>query len=187
MKGDKGVATGILSLASVSILVFGLSGCQEASRRPMTATAPAAEKLPEPCEDIIHVALLVDLPLIDDDGDGRPDGAQIKVMLNRPNQPDYVPGRGALIVHLMKRQRDDSGKFHDTELYVWKVTPEKFAQAVVRQRFGLVCHQMALYWIGVEPEGAGVHLRAEFIRTDGKRLWSRPVTLSLPPASRRGY
>jgi len=164
----------------VFVLTAGLPGCQEANR---TTTNPA-DRPPTFYEDIVHISLLVDLPLIDEDGDHEPDGALVRVMLLRPGQPEYVAGKGSVIFHLYRRVRTESGPFVNQEMYTWKVSQEDFTRAVVRQRFGFIGHQLSIYWGNLRPTGPGVFLQAEFVRTDKQVLRSRPVSLALPEAPR---
>lgn len=153
-----------------------LLGCQQPDRK----INGSPDKPPVFYEDISWVSLMVDLPLLDDDDDKQPDGVLARVMLLRPNQPDFVAGKGTVVFHLIKRIRVSSGNFENREIYKWTISEEEFTRSVVRQRFGLISHQVALYWGKARPKGKGIYLQAEFIRPDGKKISSRQVSIILP-------
>jgi len=168
-------------IASIAVIFALLGGCQEMNKK-----TDSGDKLPTFYEDIVWISLVVDLPMIDEDRDQQPDGAQVRIMLLRSNQPEYVAGKGKVNFYLMKRIKTPAGTFKNIQLYKWTISEEDLARAVVRQRFGFVCHQIALYWANVRPRGNNVYLQAEFIRTDNTRIMSRPVTLALPTNSGAG-
>jgi hypothetical protein len=161
-------------------LTAGLWGCQDPNR---TTTNPA-DRPPVYFEDVVHASLLIDLPLLDEDGDRDPDGVLVRLMLLRPGQSEYVAAKGTAVFHLYRRVHTEAGPFQNQELYTWTISPDDFARAVVRQRFGFICHQMALYWGNLHPRGGGVYLQAEFIRPDKKVLRSRPISIALPEAQK---
>jgi hypothetical protein len=167
---------------SVWVLMFivfstGIFGCQQANQISMDKM----EQKPKIYTDIIWVSLSVQMPYLDEDNDQYPDGVVVDVMLNRPGEKGFIAGRGTLIVHLLRRARDEKGILNDKELYKWTILEDEFLQSIVRQRFGLICHHMALYWHGIpQPKGNGLYLQAEFIRTDKKQLISRMVALTIP-------
>jgi hypothetical protein len=163
------------AFAGILLLAGWLTGCQQPNQRQ----ASFRDKLPTFYEDINGIALSVQIPYIDEDNDHEPDGVMVDVMLNRPNEKAFVAGRGTVIFHLFQRAKSPQGQFVNTELYKWTVSEDEFAKAVVRQRFGLICHHMALYWAGVQPQGSGIYLQAEFIRIDQKRVVSRMVSIAV--------
>ncbi|NLE29231.1 MAG: hypothetical protein GX629_06145 [Phycisphaerae bacterium] len=164
------------ALLICSVLLFvGSTGCQQ----PIRQTTPPSEAAIF-YEDIVWVTLSLERPFLDDDNDRIPDGVLVRAMLNRPNEKSFVAGKGTLIIHLIKRTRNEQGIFHDKEMYTWTINEEDFERAVVRQRYGIVCHQMAIYWYGVNPRGPGWYLQAEFIRTDKQRVVSRLISLTIP-------
>ncbi|MFA5865232.1 MAG: hypothetical protein WC975_11165 [Phycisphaerae bacterium] len=169
--------TYLLKCAKYLTLAALIGGCQSANR----ASGPV-DKPPIFYEDINWVSLMVQLPLVDEDGDKQPDGISVRVMLLRPNEPKFVAGKGTMIFHLMRREKLPDGTLDDKEIYKWTLVPDDFVKSVVRQGFGIVCHQMVLYWKNLHPHGTGIYLRAEFIRTDQKVLQSRIVPISVSVA-----
>jgi hypothetical protein len=166
----------------IAVLVEILGGCQQPTTRP----GSSGNQAPVFFEDIAWISLMVDLPLLNDDEGKTPNGVLARVMLLRNNQSDYVAGKGSVIFHLMQRVRNSSGNYENQEMHTWRISEDEFAQSVVRQRFGLISHQVALYWGNLKPNGRGVYLQAQFIRTDKKEIWSRPVTIALPSNSETG-
>ncbi len=166
----------------ISILGAIAGGCQQ----PVQKNVPPGDKPPTFYEDITWVSLMVDLPLLNDNNDRIPDGVLARVMLLRPGQPGYVAGKGTVIFHLMQRFRTPSGNSETRELHKWTISEEEFTRSVVRQRFGLISHQVALYWGNLNPKGRGIYLQAEFIRTDKQHIMSRPVGIVLSSSSPTG-
>jgi len=171
------------SVLSAAGLMACLCACQQPTGRD--GVAPG-DKPPVFYEDIVWVSLMVQTPLIDEDRDKIPEGISVIVYLTRPNQSDFVAGRGRMVFRLIKKTKAASGRMEDVELRKWEVSEEQFTRGVVRQGFGLVCHRMALYWENLNPRGSGIYLRGEFIRKDGQRVMSRPVSLILPDNPRAG-
>jgi hypothetical protein len=130
-------------------------------------------------EDISWVSFSIQQPYIDEDKDGKFDGVIVEVMLNRPKEKAFFAGRGELIMYLIQREKDEKGRFINKVLYDWNIPEDAFADAVVRQRFGLICHRMALHWGALNPGGTGLYMKAEFVRTDGNHIASGMVPLSI--------
>ena len=171
-----GVYMKTIAMLIISFLLFALSsGCQQMDRK--TAMSSEAPKF---YEDIIWVSLSLERPFLDDDNDRIPDGVLVRAMLTRPNEKAFVAGKGTLIIHLINRTRNEQGTFSDRKMHTWTINEEDFQGAIVRQRYGIICHQMAIYWYGVNPKGPGWYLQAEFIRTDKQRVVSRLISLTIP-------
>jgi hypothetical protein len=152
-------------------------GCQETSKPFL---GPMEQK-PKIYEDIIWVSFSIEMPYLDADNDHYPDGILVDVTLNRPNEKAFVAGRGSMIFYLIQRTKDSKGLITNKELYKWEVPEDKVLRSITRQRFGLICHHIALYWHGIpQPKGNGLYVQAEFIRTDKQRIVSRMVPLSIP-------
>jgi hypothetical protein len=156
------------------LLIVAFSGCQQPVKK--TTTAPAFTVY----EDIVWVSLSVDQPYLDVDQDQTYDGAIVRVMLNRADEKSFVPGKGTFILRLIKRVKDEKGAFVDREMHKWTIPQEKFEQSVTRQRYGLICHMITVYWYGVNPRGPGWYLQGDLIRTDGKHVVTRMLSLTIP-------
>jgi hypothetical protein len=171
-------------LISGFLMFFVLPGCQQ----PVKTAKPSPDT-PKFYEDIVWVTLSIERPFLDDDMDHIPDGVLVRIMLNAPNEKAFVAGKGSLVIHLIKRVRNEKGTFIDQEMHTWNIKEEDFERALVRQRYGIICHQMAIYWYGVAPQGPSWYLKADFIRTDQKKVGSRLISLVIPerdPKSTRG-
>ncbi len=129
--------------------------------------------------DISWVSLVAHTPLIDIENDGIPDGVRVKVYLYRKGDPKPVAGKGTIVFHLFQQVKSTSGQIENKELYQWIVTPDELARYVTRERFGLICHQLKLYWTNVKIEKPDVYLQAEFVRDDGTKVVSLPVYLAI--------
>jgi hypothetical protein len=160
------------------VLLFGvLAGCQQQTNQ---TALQHREEIPQGHDNISYVSLIVESPLLDEDNDKIFDGVPIKLYFYLADQKRPVPGKGEIKIYLVKRTKNKTGRFDDNELYTWTVTPEQLARSVTRDRFGLLCHQMAIYWVGVSPKGIGNYLRAEFIRGDKKTLRTKPIPVPFP-------
>jgi hypothetical protein len=158
------------------VIITSFLGCQE----PAKPLLGPMEQKPKIYEDIIWISFSIEMPYLDTDSDHYPDGILVDVTLNRPNEKAFVAGRGTMIFHLLQRTKDSRGLLADKELYKWEVTEDKVMRSITRQRFGLICHHIALYWHGIpQPKGNDLYVQAEFIRTDKQRIVSRMVPLSI--------
>jgi hypothetical protein len=154
-------------------LMVALSSCQQPAKK-----TPAHPDITF-YEDIVWVSLSVDQPYLDVDQDQTYDGAIVRVMLNRADQKSFVPGKGTFILRLIQRAKDEKGTFVDREMHKWTIPQDKFEQSVTRQRYGLICHMITVYWYGVTPQGPGWYLQGDFVRTDGKHVITRMLSLTI--------
>ena len=129
--------------------------------------------------DISWVSLVANTPLIDIENDGIADGVSVRLYLFRKGDPKPVAGDGTVILHLFQRVKMPDGKIYDKELHKWKLSREQLKRSVAIERFGLYCHYIELYWSDVKITAPDVYLRAEFIRGDNRRVFSRPVYLAI--------
>jgi hypothetical protein len=166
------------SLVVLFVFLAAVAGCQTPEKRTTATRTPVIDKMPTFYEDIVHVTLMVNQPYIDVDADGHPDGIRIRLLLLRSNQPEFVAGKGRVIVYLMQKVKSPQGQFVPVELYKWTLDQDTVTQSVVRQGLGIICHQMALYWGNLTPHGGGIELQAKFIRTDQKELSSYPIPMA---------
>ncbi len=129
--------------------------------------------------DINWISLVANTPLIDLENDGIADGVSIRLYFFRKGNPKPVAAKGTVILHLFQRFKRADGKINDKELHTWTLSREQLARSVAIERFGLLCHYVELYWSDVKIKAPDVYLRAEFIRDDKRRIFSRPVYLAI--------
>ncbi len=129
--------------------------------------------------DISWVSLVANTPLIDIENDGIADGVSIRLYFYRKGNPKPVAAKGTVILHLFQRVKLPDGKINDKELRKWTLSSEQLARSVAIERFGLLCHYVELYWSDITVKAPDVYLRAEFVRNDNRRIFSRPVYLAI--------
>jgi len=132
-------------------------------------------------DDITQMAVFANTPLLDSNNDGYPEGVLLKVYLYGGNEEMPVRGSGAMRFRLIRRTMREGGP-GDEDLKLWPLPPDEVARAAQRDRFGLICYLIALYWQDVRPRGPGICIRGEFIRPDQKIVRSRPLSLPVPTA-----
>jgi len=132
---------------------------------------------PPAVADVNHVSVMMRPPLIDIDGDRRPDGVMVYIYLRHGNDARPVPGQGDLTIRLMQRVKGPEGRPQDAELKAWKIPPEELHRAMTRDRFGLWCYRMELYWQKVTVPERGAFLLGEFTRPDGQTVRSQSLAL----------
>ncbi len=163
--------TSTIILSSFLLIAFILTGCQQ-GRKKISRQKIVTYK------DITRISLLATYPLLDVDHDGVSDGAMVLVYMYRDDHPKPVAGNGSLVFHLMCRTKSPSGQVEDKELKQWMLAPDEVARSIVKERFGLFCHRIEIFWTDVKVPPEGVFLQAEFVSPSQKIVKSSPLHLS---------
>lgn len=158
-------------IAYMLIAIFLLTGCQQPKQgiRKENITSYT---------DIAWISLLASYPLLDVDHDGNSDGAMVIVYMYRKDDPKPVAGNGSLVFHLIHRTKSASGQVNDKELKQWMLSPDEVAKSIAKERFGLFCHRIEIFWNNVKIPSSGVFIQAEFVTPDQKVIRSKPLHIS---------
>lgn len=163
---------------TVCALLVALAGCQQQDKN-VKLGGNVDRKPPAAVTDVNHVAVMLRPPLIDIDGDNTPDGVLVYVYLRHGEDAKPLPAVGDLTIRLMQRSKSPQGRPIDTELKSWKVPPEDMPKALTRDRFGLWCYRMELYWQKTVIPERGAFIIGEFTRPDGQTVRSQSLALAV--------